>query len=39
MRFNGTTSQASYDIEGNDISLFDNKARGRTYKASLEYRF
>lgn len=37
--FNGTTSQASYDIEGNDISLFDNKARGRTYKASIEYRY
>lgn len=37
--FNGTTNQKTYDLNGNDIYLFDNQARGRTVLASFEYRF
>ncbi|MCI6988437.1 MAG: TonB-dependent receptor [Campylobacter sp.] len=37
--FNSTTNQAQYDINGNDITLFDNQARGRTILASIEYKF
>lgn len=37
--FNGTQNQHSYDVNGNDIYLFDNKARGRTIIGSFEYKF
>lgn len=37
--FNGTSNQLSYDANGNDIHLFDNKARGRTIIGSFEYKF
>lgn len=37
--FNGTTNQHTYDINENDIYLFDNQARGRTVLASFEYKF
>ncbi|MSN96850.1 TonB-dependent receptor [Campylobacter sp. FMV-PI01] len=37
--FNGTENQHTYDINGNDIYLFDNQARGRTVLGSFEYKF
>ena len=37
--FNGTTNQLTYDQNWNEVHLFDNKARGRTFIGSVEYIF